>query len=187
MLMARVGGSGSCEPRACDVPGRGVAHRVAAAAHAELSGHGRQRQHRRRGASAVAIALEAPSALHQRRRGVGVGPANVRSVSAGTPLTSAARSNVHGSAFSRSFSAPVVCAARKFSSARPSVEQIAMNRQRDREVRARPYLKEQVGLSRERRGARIDHDELGAALAGLLQIRHDVNARVARIDAPQHD
>ena len=64
MLTMRVGGSGvSFIHAAALMPKRGgVAHREAAAAHAELAGDRRQREHRGDGAAAVAIALESPAA-----------------------------------------------------------------------------------------------------------------------------
>ncbi len=58
--------------RRLDAERGGVAHRVAAAADAELAADRRQRENSGRGAAAVAVALESPAAAHQRRRGLAV-------------------------------------------------------------------------------------------------------------------
>ena len=50
-------------------------------------------------------------------------------------------------------------------SARPLVEQVPVQRERDDDVGAGPDRQVQVGLPRERRRARIDHDERRAALS----------------------
>ena len=52
----------------------------------------------------------------------------------------------------------------------PALEQVLVQRQRDRQVGARPRREVQVGLPRERRRARIDDDELSrrACRASLM-------------------
>ena len=55
------------DPRPGDVPRRGIAHRIAAAADAELSADRRQREHRHRRVAAVAVPFEPPAAANQRR------------------------------------------------------------------------------------------------------------------------
>ena len=64
------------------------------------------------------------------------------------PLTSAARSNVHGLAFSRKLrrAARVLVQERLVGVA--FFEQVAMNRQRHRQVGARPHLQMHIGLPR---------------------------------------
>jgi hypothetical protein len=58
---------------------------------------------------------------------------------------------------------------------RAALEQIPMHRQSDRQVSARPGCQMQIGLARERRRSRINHDELCAELACFTDIRHQVN------------
>ena len=110
------------KPRPLDIPRRRIAHRVAAASHTELAGDRGQREHRRGRTAAVAIALEPPAAFHERRRGLRIPLGHLpQLIAASRPLTSAARSNVHGRAFSRSSRGAIACARREMPGrARPS-------------------------------------------------------------------
>ena len=67
------------------------------------------------------------------------------------------------------------------------LEQVAVNRQRHRQIGARLHRQVQVGLLGERRRPRIDDHERRAALLRLAQVRDDVNPGRRRIDAPQDD
>ena len=109
------------------------------------------------------------------------------SAAASTPATSAARSIVHSSARSRSRSAPCVCVAQERLVGVPVGEQVAVNRERDGDVGARPDREVHVRRARERRRARIDDDELRAALLRLAHVRDEMNAGRRRVDAPEHD
>ena len=116
---ARVG-LGRVDPRALDVPRRRVAHRVAAAAHAELAADRRQREHRHRGVAAVAIPLEAPAAANQRRRALGVQLRDLfegGGVDAGDLRRALERPRL--GALAQSSSAPRVCSRRNASSVWP--------------------------------------------------------------------
>ena len=62
-----------------------------------------------------------------------------------------------------------------------------MHRERDRDVGARSGRDVEIGLTRERRRTRIDDDEPGALLLRLPDVRHEVNARGRRVDAPEDD
>ena len=62
-----------------------------------------------------------------------------------------------------------------------------VDRQRHGEVGARPDRQVQVGQPRERRLARIDDDQGGAATLGLADDRHEVDAGRRRVRAPHHD
>ncbi len=62
-----------------------------------------------------------------------------------------------------------------------------MHRERDGDVGARSGRDVEIGLTRERRRTRIDDDEPGALLLRLPDVRHEVNARGRRVDAPEND
>ena len=139
MLTRRVGGSGVSIHAADLMSERArVAHRVAAAAHAELAADRRQREHRGRRAAAVAVALEAPAAADQRRRRLDVelGEA-ARASPASMPASAAARSIVHGAARR----AQALGAVRVLGEERlvgvAFLEQHAVERQRERQIGAR--------------------------------------------------
>ena len=67
------------------------------------------------------------------------------------------------------------------------VEEVLVQRQGDGDVSAGPQRNVKVGLPRERRGARIDDDELRASLARFLDERDEVNARGRGVHAPEDD
>ena len=188
MLTRRVGGSGRADPRALDVPRRRVAHRVAAAAHAELAADGRQRQHGHRRVAAVAVALEAPAAAHERRRAASRrDPRTARAPPRSMPARSAARSNVHGSARSRSWSAPMVCSRRNASSAAPLVKRCrCMASATATSVPGRTARCRSAG-----RASGVDRGSITtsvrAALLRLAHVRDEVDARRRRVHAPEHD
>ena len=159
MLMARVGGSSSASHvRSISHDGR-IAHRVAAAAHAELSGHRGQREHRRGGTAAVAIALEAPAAFHQRRRGLRVSLGELSQLRGINAADFRRRSNVHGCAFSRSSRGAIRVLVEKGLGRMSLLEEIAVNRQRHGKIGAGPHRQVKIGLARQRRCARIDHHD----------------------------
>ena len=62
-----------------------------------------------------------------------------------------------------------------------------MDSQRDREIGARLDGEMNVRLPGERRGARVDDDQGGAAALGLADVRHEVDTRDRRIRAPDDD
>jgi hypothetical protein len=66
-------------------------------------------------------------------------------------------------------------------------EEVAVDRQRDRDVCSRLHWKMKVRRPRERRLPRIDHHERGAALLGLAHVRDEMNAGGRRVDTPEHD
>ena len=151
------------DPGAVDAPRRGIAHRVAAAADAELAADGRQRQHRHRRVAAVAVPFESPAASDERGRAVGVQP--------GDPLESG---RVESRDFRRPLDGPrlralaqLVGSARVLAQeglVRASVrKEIPMDRQRDDHVGSRFDRQVLVGEAGERCRPRIDDDEPGAA------------------------
>ncbi len=170
-----------------DAEGGRVAHRVSAAAHLELAGDGRQREDGRGRAAAVAVALEAPAAADERRaswprtsrRGVEIGGVDARHFSR------ALEGPFHG-ARAQAIGAPRVCL-EKLGIRVSRLEQVAMQRERHREVGPGTQGNVQVGLTRERRGARIDDHQARTRFARLLDERDEVNAGGARIDAPEDD
>ena len=169
MLTRRVGGSGCVvhPGRRLDPQGRGVAHREAAAADAELPCDRGERHDRRSGAAAVPVALEAPPASDDGRRR--------RCVERGEAF------EVGGVDFARlrrTLDRPFVGArAKAFDAARmlveergrrePAIEQVFVNRQGERQIGAGPRSEVQVRLSRQGRRARIDDHELRAAACAL--------------------
>ena len=62
-----------------------------------------------------------------------------------------------------------------------------MNRERNRQVGAGPGREMKVRLARQACCSRVDDHERCSCLAGLLEIRDEMNAGRARIDAPQND
>ena len=60
-----------------------------------------------------------------------------------------------------------------------------MNRQRDDDVGAGFDRKMDIRCARQRGRARVDDDQLRAALLRFAHVRHEVNARRGRVDAPQ--
>ena len=111
----------------------------------------------------------------------------LRARAASTPATSAARSNVHGSARSRSWSAPVVCSRRNASSAWPFAN-------RYRWIASATATSVPGLTARCRSAARASgvvrgsiDDELRAALLRFAHVRDEVNARRGRVHAPEHD
>ena len=174
-------------PRAIDVPRRGVAHRVAAAAHAELAADGRQRQHRHRRIAAVAIAFESPAAADERRRAFGVQASNVfdgRGLDAGHVRRPRHRPGL--GAFAQLVGADRVFAQKRFVGMAVHKE-VAMNRERDGDVGSRLHGEMDVGRPRELRRPRVDHDELRAARSRVVDVRHEVNPGRRGIDAPEDD
>ena len=175
------------DPRALDVPRRGVAHGIAAASNPEFSADRGQGENRERGVAAVAVALEAPSALDECRRTPGVERCERFDYG-----------RVHPRHFRRALERPrfgafpqLVRAAGVLAQERlvrvAVLEEIPMDRERDDNVGAGLDREVHVGAARERRGAGIDDDELGAALLRFAQVRDDVNPRGGRVDAPQDD
>ena len=190
MLTRRVAGSGvSFIHAAALMPERGgIAHRVAAAAHAELSAHRRQRQDRRRGAAAVAVALEAPAAADQRRRRAR------RTARASGARSRGVDAGVAGRALDRPFgragaqpSAPRACSARNAVVGVPVLEQYRCSASATgRSVPGRgARCRSACRASDVARGS-ID-DELRAGLLRFLDVRHEVDAGRRRVAAPEHD
>ena len=103
------------------------------------------------------------------------------------PATPAARSIVHSAARRSSPSRPVVCSARNCLVREPVLEEIAVHRERDRQIGAGPEREMDVGVFGERRAAGIDHHERGAALLRLANERHEVDAGRVRVRAPDDD
>ena len=175
------------EPRLLDAPARGIAHRVAAAADAELAGHRRERQDRRRGAAAVPVALESPSAFDQRRTGrrVPLGqllqPLGRHARHLGSPLECPRRRP-----FTQQLGAGRVGGQEREVGA-AGLEEVAVDRQGHDQIGARPDGEVQVRLTRDPGRARIDHDDPGAALTSLLEVGHQVDAGGAGVDAPDDD
>ncbi len=187
MFTTRVPGSGA-PIQGCSMPHDAeLLIGVAAAAHAELAADGRQREHRHRRAAAVAVALEPPAAADQRRAALGVQRRDARD-----------RRGVHAAhlrgarerpglrPLAQAVGVPCVVAQERLVRA-AAREQVAMQREGERHVRARTHGQMDVGAARQRRRARIDDDEGGAALLGLAHERHEVNAGRRRVHAPEHD
>ena len=188
MLTTRVGGSGIAQPGALDVPRRRVAHRVAAAAHAELAADGRQRQHRQRGAAAVAIALEPPAALDQRRAGAGVEPRDALDVGgAHAAHLGGALERPRQRALAQPLGAGGVRGEE-----RPSAAPLS-NRWRWRASattrsvpgRERPGGGRPAAPPAWPRGSTTT--SVAPRVARLLEVRHQVDAGGRRVDAPQQD
>ena len=146
-----------------------VAHRVAAAANAELAADRRQREHRGRRVAAVAVALEAPAAADQRRASIARrDPPSSRRRSAGSPLP---RRRARWSTARRvaQASAPCVCAPGTPGRRGLPRRDTRWMRQRHRQVGAGTDREVEIGLLGQRRGARIDHDERRAAALRFLR------------------
>ena len=62
-----------------------------------------------------------------------------------------------------------------------------MHRERDGDVGAGLEREVEIGAARQRGRARIDDDELRAALLRFADVRNDVNAGRGRVDAPEDD
>ena len=167
---------------------RGVAHRVAAAAHAELSGDGRA----------------APGWPSSTRRRCGCAPGPSRSGSRPARSCRTTRRRWRGRRRrgplprprDRSSTArrPGAVRSRRSRvpremprSARPRSKRSRTSASATAQVRAGPHGQVQVGLARERRAARIDHDELRAQLLRALDVRDEVDAGRRRIAAPDDD
>ena len=73
----------------------------------------------------------------------------------------------------------LVCVARR--------EQMPMQRERQCDIGAWTDRKMHIGRPSEHRGARIDDDKLRPVLLRFADVRHQMNARCGRVDAPQHD
>ena len=189
MLTMRVSRLRRADPGALDVPRRGVAHRVAAAAHAELAADRRQRQHRHRRVAAVAVALEAPAAADQRRRARRRTAAATRSsAAASTPATSRrALERPRLGALAQPVGAGGVLAQERLVGVAVR-EQVAVDRERDGDVGARLDRQMHVG-ARAPAASSADRSttSLRAALLRLAHVRHEVNAGRRRVDAPQDD
>ena len=182
-------GLGRADPRALDVPRRGVAHRVAAAADAELAADRRQRQHRHRGVAAVAVALEPPAAADQRRRAASRrARRRARARSASMPATSAAllEGPLRGP-LAQPVGAVRVCAAgtprRRARWRRDTGGWRARRRRRCPAAPAR--WMSAARASGVVRGSMTT--SLRAALLRLADVRDEVDAGRRRIDAPEHD
>ena len=140
------------DPGAVDAPRRRVAHRVAAAAHAELAADGRQREDGQRRRCRRCGCAPAPtrsgSAPGARRRTARRPRA---SASAGTPASAAARSNVHGSrALAQLVAAPLVWRVEERVGRRGLLRTGTGESRARRQVGARPHGQVEVGLLRER-------------------------------------
>ncbi len=173
--------------RGLDPPGQRVAHGEAAAAHAELAGDRRQREDRGRRAAAVAVALESPAAAHQRGTGAGV---QIRELFQDRRVDPGGLRRPRDRPLGRS-GAKAIGAARVLVEKRgvgeSSLEQVVVDCQRKRQIRSWMRRNVQVGLPRQRRGARIDDHQLRARGAGVLEERNQVNAGRRRVDPPQDD
>jgi hypothetical protein len=66
-------------------------------------------------------------------------------------------------------------------------EQMPMKRQRDWQIGAWPDGEMQVCLLRQRRGPRIDHDQLRPAPLGFADVRNEMDAGCGGIRAPDDD
>ncbi len=175
------------DPAALDVPRRRVAHRIAAAAHAEFAADRRQRQDRHRGVAAVAVPFEPPAASNQRRRALGVQRGDRfegGSVDAGDLRRAFERPRL--GALPQLVRTGGVLAQERLVGVAVR-KQVAMDRERDGDVAAGPDREMNVGAARQRGRPRVDHDQLGAALLGLADERDDVDARCRRVDAPEDD
>src|SRR6185369_2970238 len=67
------------------------------------------------------------------------------------------------------------------------LEEPADDREREREIRARLRRDVEVGPFGQPRASRVDDDEPRAPVLRLEDVRHDVDARDGRVDAPEHD
>jgi hypothetical protein len=70
---------------------------------------------------------------------------------------------------------------------RATLEQRAGETEGEDQVGARTNRQVEVRHARQRCGARVDHDQRRAGLAGLLDVRHQVDARGRGIGAPHDD
>ncbi len=66
-------------------------------------------------------------------------------------------------------------------------KEVAMNGEGDRQVGAGLYGEVQVGLPCHGGRARVEHHDVGALIAGLLEERHQVDARHTGVHAPDDD
>ena len=64
---------------------------------------------------------------------------------------------------------------------------MAVDRERNRHVGAGPRRQMEIGLARQRRRSRVDHDESRAGFLSLAHVGDDVDARRRRVDAPKND
>ena len=180
-------GLGRVDPRPLDVPGRRVAHRVAAAAHAELAADRRQGQHRHRGVPTVAIPFEPPAAANQRRRAFRVQTGDLlerRRFDAGH-----ARGSLEGPRFG-ALAQPLGAAgvlAEKILVGEAVREEKPVHGQSDGDVGAGFDREVDVGRPGERGGSRVNDDKCRAARLRLPQVWNQVNTRRAGIDPPQDD
>ena len=166
------------EPGAVDEP---------AAGHAELAGEGGQREDGADAAAAVLVPLEAVADADGggRDRRVPLGErTNLRLGHAAD-----ARGVFHGEAarLRHVVVEPVDVARDEVRVERAPPLELGGHRPRQHDVRARLQRDVQVRLSRDRRPARIDDDELGAALARAIDQGHEVKIRPRHVVAPRHD
>ena len=167
---ARVG-LGRIDPRAIDIPRRRVAHRIAAAAHTELTADGRQRQHGHRRVASVAVALQPPAAANQRRNARGIQLRHLFDRLGGNSgdLRRACERPRLG-LLAQTVGAVRVLAQKRLVGEAVR-EEVSMDGQRDDDVGAGRDGEMDVGRPGERGGSRIDDDELRAALLGLAHVR----------------
>ena len=173
------------DPGLLDVPRCRVAHRVAAAADAELAADRRQRQHRHGRVAAVAVAFEPPAAADQRRRASAYSSAARSSASASMPASAAARSNVQRRR-ARATGRRRTCARRNASSAQPFSNRWRWMASATATSVPGPHARCKSAV-RPAASSRIDDDELRAAPLRLAHVGHEMDAGRRRIDAPQHD
>ena len=69
----------------------------------------------------------------------------------------------------------------------PFLEEVAMDRQRDRQIGARTHGQVNVSLFCERRRPRVDDYQSGAAAFRLADIGQKMNAGSRRVGAPYDD
>ena len=67
------------------------------------------------------------------------------------------------------------------------LEEPADDREREREIRSRLRRDVEVGPLSQPRAPRVHDDEPRAPVLRLEDVRHDVDARDGRVDAPEHD
>ena len=168
-------------------PGRGVGHRVAAAPHAELSGHGGKRQDRGRRRAAVAVPLLPPAAAQrgrarvrvEAREGLDVGGGNARL--GGGPL----ERPLGGPALELSGAGGMRL---EKIAIRPALrEDPPDDRQSEWQVRPGVGSEMEVRALGEARPAWIHDHEPGALLLRLLDVRDEMDPGNGRIHAPEHD
>ncbi len=177
----------AAEPRTGDVPRRRVAHRIAAATDPEFSGDRRQRENRHRCVAAIAIALETPAAFHHGRRHARVvlGEPAQRGFGDGRDLRGALECPRR-----RPLTQPVgtFCVlGEKRRVGKTALEEMAVDREGNRHIGAGPRRQMEIGLARQRRRSRVDHDESRAGFLSLAHVGNEVDARRRRVDAPQND